>query len=589
MIPIPIGVDDFRKLREQGLAYVDKSSLIRELIDQAGVEVVLLPRPRRFGKTVNLSMLRAFFEKREEDLSHLFQDLSIWRAGDHYRAHFQRYPVIAFDFKGTTADSFEDLWTKLREKIVDLYREHRYLLDSGQMDEVDLRRYRSVIDGTAERALYERALRDLSAWLHRHHGEKVIVLIDEYDAPVHTGHLHGFAGKVLDFMRGFFSEGLKTNPHLHRGVITGVLRIGKESLFSDANNIGVFTLLARRFHTAFGFTEPEVQDLLARASMSDRMSAVRAWYNGYLFGGEVIYNPWSVLSFLQRGDPHPRPYWLSTSSNDLIRELLARFATELTPVFESLLSGASVVRPLDENVVLDDLRLEGSLWSLLVFAGYLNASEVPRDDLTPASLYSLSIPNLEVRQVYATTFRTWMLARLKGHGGSLEKLTSALLSGDSSGLEAQLQAFATNLLSYHDPGTLDPEGVYHAFVLGLLAVMEPHHQVRSNRESGEGRPDLQVRPNAPDRPAAVLELKVARKGRKSPAAALKEGLAQIRAGRYEAELLAAGASEVHAFAVAFDGKRVWVRSATSRRPEKRKRTGKPPGEKRARSTKPRPT
>jgi hypothetical protein len=558
--PIPIGIDDFRKIREEGLLYVDKTRLIRELLDQSGVEVVLLPRPRRFGKTVNLTMLRAFFEKRTTDLSHLFHDLSIWSAGDAYRAHFQRYPVILFNFKGTKADSWDGCWTAIREKLIDLYQEHAYLLDDGRMTEVDVRRYRQVLDGSASPTLYERALLDLSSWLHRHHGEKVVILIDEYDAPIHTGQVHGYAPRILDFMRAFFSEGLKTNPHLFRGVVTGVLRIGKESLFSDANHIGVFTLLARPFNTCFGFTEAEVVSLLDQTGNAAQLGMVRDWYNGYRFGGEVIYNPWSVLCFLQRGDARPRAYWLSTSSNDLVRELLERHALDLEPVFESLLQGGHIERALEENVSLLEVdRTEDALWSLLVFAGYLNAEEIPPDPPEPVSLYRLSIPNNEVRVVYATTFRAWMEVRLRGRGGNLDKLTAALLGGDAEGLERQLQAFVSAVLSYHDPASVDPEAVYQGFVLGLLAAMEPRYLVRSNRESGDGRPDVMIRARDPGKPAAVLELKVARKGKKTPAAALREGLGQIRERRYAAEMEAAGASVVHAFAVAFDGKRVWVR------------------------------
>jgi len=560
-LSIPIGVDDFRTLRTEGLAYVDKSFLIRELLDEPGIEVVLLPRPRRFGKTLNLSMLRCFFEKRAEDLSHLFQDLSIWKAEGAYRAHFQRYPVILFNFKGAKGETFEDCWSSIREEIIDLFKEHLYLLESDRLDEVDRRRFRQILDGTAERALYDRALLDLSSCLHRHHGQKVVILIDEYDAPIHAAYAYGYTPKVLNFMRLFFTKGLKSNPHLYRAVVTGVLRVAKESLFSDANNIGVFTLLARPFNTCFGFTEAEVAGLLGRVGQQDKLDVVRAWYNGYLFGGEVIYNPWSVLNFLQRRDEKPRAYWVSTSSNDLVRELLSRYALELQPVFQSLLEGGHIERALDENVVLSELhQSEGALWSLLVFAGYLNAEEIQGDEEELRPLHRLSIPNREVRQVYATTFRSWMEARLKGHGGSLEKLTAALLSGDAPRLEEQLQAFVLNLLSYQDPGAIDPERVYQGFVLGLLAVMEPSYRVRSNRESGEGRPDVMILPREPGKPAAVLELKVARKGEKTPAAALREGLAQIRKGRYEAELLAAGASAVHAFAVVFDGKRVWVKS-----------------------------
>jgi hypothetical protein len=555
---VPIGIDDFRTLREEQLEYIDKSDLIRQLLDRPGVQVVLLPRPRRFGKTVNLSMLRTYFEKRDEDLSHLFQDLSIWQAGDAYRAHFQRYPVIFFNFKGTRGDSFEPCWAAIREKIIDLYNEHRYLLEGGQLNEVEARRYRQILDGTAEQALYDRALLDLSAHLHQHHGEKVIILIDEYDAPIDTGYIKGYAPQILDFMRAFFTHGLKTNPHLYRAVLTGVLRVAKESLFSDANNIDVYTLLATPYSTCFGFTEGEVMALLERTGQKGRLEDVRAWYNGYVFGGEVIYNPWSVLNFLDRGDTEP--YWLSTSANDLVRELLERNALKLQPVFEALLEGGSIERVLDENVALSELHgSEDALFSLLVFAGYLKAERRSRGPLEQVA-HLLSIPNREVRLVYAKTFRYWMKARMEGHGGSLEELTFALLGGDAERFEKQLQAFVTNLLSFHDPGVLDPERVYQGFVVGLLAVLEPGHQVRSNRESGQGRPDVIVRPAQPGRPGVVLELKVARPGKKTLEQALSEGLSQLQANDYGAELRAGGAAPVHAFAVAFDGKEVRVRA-----------------------------
>jgi hypothetical protein len=557
---IPLGIDDFRALRERQLEYVDKSHLIREIIDKAGVQVMLLPRPRRFGKTLNLSMLRYFFEKSAEDRSPLFRDLSIWQAGDAYRAHFQRYPVIHFDFKGTKAESFESCWTRIREKIVDLYDEHRHLLESGGLSDVELRRYGEILDGTADRALYERALRDLSALLHAHHGEKVVILVDEYDEPIHAGHVHGYAPKILDLLRAFLGEGLKGNSHLHLAVVTGILRVAKESLFSGLNNLGVYTLLRSEFRTSFGFTETEVAALLEKAGRLDQLDAVRFWYNGYLFGGEVVYNPWSVASFLDAHDARLRPYWLSTSSNDFVHELLSRYALRLQTVFEALLEGGSVERALDENVVLSELHEdEGALWSLLVFSGYLKAKELPAD-AAGRLVHQLSIPNREVREVYTSTFRRWMEARMRGHGGSLDDLCAALLRGDAERFEEQLQAFVANVLSYHDPGKLYPERVYQGFVVGLLAALEPAYQVRSNRESGQGRPDVLIRPTQPGKPGVVLELKVARARRKTLAQALAEGLAQLRTNDYGAELRAAGASEVHTFAVAFDGKRVRVAS-----------------------------
>ncbi len=556
---IPIGIDDFRKLRETDLEYVDKSDLIRQLLDRPGVEVVLLPRPRRFGKTLNLSMLRCWFEKRAEDFSPLFQDLSIWQAGAEYRAHFQRHPVIHFSFKETKFESFDWIWDAIQKKIQVLFDEHRYLLDSDRLSARERKDYRALLEGTAPPALYHRALLDLSACLHAHHGEKVVILIDEYDEPIHAGHVYGHAPRVLELMRAFLGAGLKSNPHLFKAVVTGILRVAKESLFSGLNNLGVYSLLRQEYTTCFGFTEAEVAALLERNGRADKLADVRGWYNGYLFGGEVIYNPWSVLGFLDSSDAKLRPYWLSTSSNDLVHELLGLYALALQPVFEALLSGGSLDRVLDENVVLSEIRTdEGALWSLLVFSGYLKAEEIGEDTLGRA-IHRLSIPNREVRQVYATTFQRWMKARMTGHGGNLDKLTRALLAGDAELFEEQLQAFVTNLLSYHDPGALEPERVYHGFVVGLLAVLEPEYQVRSNRESGLGRPDVTIRPMQAGKPGVVLELKVAKAGKKTLDQALAEGVAQLASMDYGAELRAAGAAPVQGFAVAFDGKEVRVR------------------------------
>lgn len=559
--PIPIGIDDFRTVRESGLEYVDKSDLIREIVDRPGVQVMLLPRPRRFGKTLNLSMLRCWFERSDTDLSHLFEGLSIWQAGEKYRAHFQRYPVIHFNFKGSKEASFEAALSAIRKKIVDLYKAHRAVLDGGRLDEVAQRRYRQILDGTAEQTLHNSALHDLSEHLHAHHGEKVVILIDEYDEPIHAGHVHGYAGQILDFMRSFLGEGLKSNVHLHKAVVTGILRVAKENLFSGLNNLGVYTLLRGELHTCFGFTESEVAALLERHGRSTSLEDVRRWYNGYLFGGEVVYNPWSVLCFLDSREAALKPYWLSTSSNDLVRELLELYAFELQPVFESLLAGRDIEVSLDENVVLSDIRQRpDALWSLLVFSGYLKAEAAPPDALGDRK-YRLSIPNHEVRGVYSGTFRGWMEQRLRESGGSLSALTKALLSGDAEGFEEELQAFVSNILSYHDPGKLRPERVYHGFLVGLLAVLEPGHQVRSNRESGEGRPDVWIRPTQAGKPGVVLELKVAKPGKKTLEQALSEGLAQLRTGHYDAELRAAGAAPIHRFAVAFDGKVVRVQSA----------------------------
>ena len=563
---IPLGIDDFALLRDSGLTYVDKTRLVCDVIDLTGIQALLLPRPRRFGKSLNLSMLRCFFERTDEDRARLFEGLTVWRAGDAYRAHFQRYPVIYLNFKDVKFERFDDAWWTIREKLRDLYRGHRAVLDSGTLDELEAARFRSILDGSAPPLLYHRALQDLSEYLHRHHGERVVILIDEYDQPIHAGYTGGYVREMLEFFRAFLTAGLKSNPHLFKAVLTGILRVARESIFSGLNNLAVCSVLEPAFSTSFGFTEDEVVDLLARAGRTEALPTVQRWYNGYIFGGHVIYNPWSVLSFLQWGGA-PKPYWVSTSSNDLIRMVLERHAGRLQPELEALLAGEGIERMLDENVVLDELdQHDDVLWSLLVFSGYLKAEQRPSAPDQPPG-YHLTIPNHEVRQVYTSTFRRWMEARMRDRGGHIDALTRALLGGDAPEVERQLQAFASNLLSYHDAGTPRPENLYQGFIIGLLAVMEPHHLVRSNRESGAGRPDVMIRPRVPGQPGVVLELKVARGGDKAAGsvleAALDEALAQLAENDYAAELRAAGAHPIHALAVAFDGKQVRVRSASA--------------------------
>ena len=554
-IPIGIGIDDFRSLREQGLTYVDKSHLVREVLDN-GALVLLLPRPRRFGKTLAMTMLRCFFEKRAEDFSPLFADLSISQAEGAYRAHFQRYPIVFITFKDVKAESWDLAWEAIRRKIGALFDEHRDLLTGGHLSEREAADFQAVLDGTAGRAVYESALLDLCSALHRRHGERAVILIDEYDEPIHRGHMCGYAAEVIAFFRAFLSAGLKGNPHLFKAVLTGILRIAKESLFSGLNNLAVYTLLRPEFSTCFGFTEPEVLALLEQTGRSELLEAVRGYYNGYSFGGKGIYNPWSILNFLNDGDSRLRPYWVSTSSNDLVHEALRRHAFAIQPEIEALLSGAAVERDLDENVVLTDLatRLD-AVFGLLVFSGYLRAEEVPGTSLEIRP-YALSIPNREVRQVYTSTFRDLLREQLGGDR-AVERLKRALLTGDAEALEEELGAFTQNVLSYHDTARR-PEQVYHAFVIGLLATLEPEYEVRSNRESGKGRPDVIIRPKQAGKPGAVLELKVAKPGKKTLAQALDEGVAQIQERDYASEFRAAGASPVYAFAVAFDGKEARV-------------------------------
>ena len=555
----PLGISDFRLLRQQGLTYVDKTASIAQMLT-ATPEVLLFPRPRRFGKTLLMSTLQAFVERGDEDREPLFGDLAIWN-DPAARQHLARYPVVFMTFKDVKYRSWDECRRAVAVEIARAFRAHLDARDALTGHAVEI--FDAVEQGRADEVALATSLSFLSEILHRHHGERVVLLIDEYDTPIHAGYVHGYYDRAIEFFRNFLSGGLKDNSHLFKGVLTGILRVAKESIFSGLNNLRVFSLLHPAFGSAFGFTEPEVADLLDRAGVADRSAEVQRWYNGYVFGRTVVYNPWSVLSFLADAPLGlgPQPYWLSTSSNDLIRDMLVRHAARMQPQLEALLAGQPVVRPIDENVAFQELAYDAdAIWSLLVLSGYLRAEEhAPASALGPAA-YALSIPNIEVRQVYASTFQQWMKVRLREGGGDLERLTRALLAGDAGTFQDQLQAFATNVLSYHDTALPAPEKLYHGFILGLLAVLEPHYLVRSNRESGQGRPDVQIRPAVSGNPGVLLELKVARPGHTTLDEALAQGLAQIAQRGYAAELRAAGAQPIHALAVAFDGKTVRVQA-----------------------------
>ncbi len=553
---VPIGIDDFGRLRRRGLYYIDKTWLIKKLIDKLGADVFLFPRPRRFGKTLAMTMLRSFFEKTDEPRSAWFEGLSIWEAGPEYRKHFQQYPVIYLTLKDVKEQSAEGFFATLKRRLSDLFAGHRALLDRDVLNPEERERFHAVLHERATMGHYEDALFDLCSYLHRAYGKHVVLLIDEYDTPIHEAYLNGFAEPVLNFFRRFLGSALKGNPYLYKAVLTGILRISKESIFSDLNNISVYSILHPEHAAAFGFTESETLELLSQAGLSDRIDTVRDWYNGYEFGGQVMYNPWSLLNFVANGGV-AEPYWLNTSANSLIKESLMRHAGRVGPDLMTLLSGGEVDRIVEENTALGDLEFdEDALFSLLAFAGYLRVKRVPGFE---HNRFRVSIPNREVRHVYASTFQIWLKRGLMKQGGQVDTLLSGLLMGDAALVEMQLQRLALATFSYHDTALPNPEKFYHGFILGLLTTLEPSYRVRSNRESGYGCPNVLILPTEKGKPAVVLELKVVYPNRQSLQDALVEGEAQMRAKSYSTELDAAGAAPVVRMVVAFDGKTVVVK------------------------------
>ncbi len=557
----PLGISDFKKLRDQGATLIDKSQLIIDFLETR-YEALLLPRPRRFGKTLNLSMLRYFLEKRPENLAYLFEDLKVFQCekGSFYKEkYFQRYPVIFISFKDIRGQTFEICFQGIRELLGVLYRQHAYVLESGQLNEIDEQNFRSILAGDASPFRYRGALGDLCKYIHSATGQKPMVLIDEYDHPIHNGWLSGYGPDIIDFFRSFLTSALKDNPHLERAVLTGILRIARESIFSGLNNLAVFTLVDQPFCKDFGFNEDDVRKLAELAGHPEWLPILQAWYNGYLFYDQITYNPWSVLNFLSNNGS-AEAYWINTSGNDLIKSALQKRASVVGKTLEMLIEGGSLDTFLNPNTVLDELYTnERNLWSLLTFSGYLKAERLPISDPLKPPPYRLSIPNAEVKLIYTEVFESWLRTRMEGQGAHLHLLLSAMLSGDTELLEEQLQAFILNVLSYHDDSPSDPEGIYQAFVLGLLCILEPEYRVRSNRESGKGRPDVMIVPSKPGKAGVVLELKVVRRGTLDQA--LEKAVKQIQERNYPAEVKAMGAEPVYAFAVAFDGKDVKVAGA----------------------------
>ena len=552
----PIGISDFVKLREQGAYYVDKTGFIGHVLKQPK-DVSLFPRPRRFGKTLNLSTLRTFVEMSETDHSKLFEGLEVWNDPEA-RKHFQRYPVIYLTFKDVKASQWEDAFAGIRDVIAREVGRHAYLLKSDVLNEWEKATLERRLRQENDASLFWNVLADLSRHLHAYHGERAIILIDEYDIPIQAAYTHGYFDQAVEFFRNFLSAGLKDNGHLMRGVLTGVLRVAKESIFSGLNNVDVFSILGDDFATSFGFTQQEVDRLASDMGDPHAADEMRAWYDGYRFAGQAIYNPWSVLMYASKRSQGCRPYWVFTGSEDVLRELILKRGHRMDEELEVLLRGDAVAKVVDEHVVLRDLEMStDAVWNLLLLSGYLTTREV---ELVRGRLHAkLAIPNEEVRIVFEDTVSRWLRWNVGGDDHA-RALLKAMLEGDERTFAKTLSMLVTNTLSYHDTGGRMPERVYQAFLLGLLVELEGSHQVRSNRESGFGRYDVAVIPKQVGKPGVVLELKrIEDEDGETRDEALDAALEQLASRAYRTEVEAAGADPIHEYGVVFDGKRVWVK------------------------------
>ena len=543
-----IGESDFRSFREAGYGYVDKTFLISDILRDS-TKVLLFPRPRRFGKTINLSMIGHFLRKTNEDLSHLFDGLAV--SGDpQAMAHFQKYPTLFLSFKDVKENTFDAALDGIRARIGRLFAVHRYLLDDKTMDPLTRGTFQRFLANEATTQDLQDSLLVLSRALYEHHGQRVVILIDEYDTPVQSGYIYEFFDDIVLFFRNFFSACLKDNSALFKGVLTGILRVSKENMFSGLNHIKVHSIIDEAYSTAFGFTQDEVAAIIDPAHLEE----VRSWYNGYIFGGHVIYNPWSILNYISEG--LLKPYWVNTGSSDLIETLALKLGLGLSANSEALLRGETIDMEVDSNIVLRDIdKSPEALWNFLLFAGYLKTVQL---DLIVGRYHAkLAIPNQEVKLVYETMFRNW-LYRAAPDRAYVDDLVKALFEGDALTIESILEEMLLRVLSYQDGAGRQPEKLYHGLVLGLLVHLESEYDVRSNRESGRGRADVLIRPRTPGRPGVVMEFKViARK--ETAEQALLRAAEQVRNRKYAAELTATGASPVYEYAMVFDGKQAWVK------------------------------
>jgi hypothetical protein len=550
----PIGISDFRLLRQHGATYVDKTASIGRVL-ASPTQALLFPRPRRFGKTLWLSTLQAFVARGDDDRAALFGDLAIWSHAAA-RAHMGRYPVVFMTFKDVKHDSWERALTDVANIVARAFQGHagiRPTLSRSEASDFD-----ALADRRAGEVLLGGALAFLSEILHRHHGERVVLLIDEYDTPIHAGYNHGYYDQAVGFFCNYLSGGLKDNSHLFKGVLTGILRVAKESIFSGLNNLDVFSLLRSEHAESFGFTESEVETLAHAAGAGEHLGILRDWYNGYVFGGRVIYNPWSVIKFLDDADKRPQAHWVATGSDDILRRLITSGRLGSLSEQEALLRGETVERTIVEPIALRDVdRISDAVWSFLLFSGYLTATEVEYGDEGVRA--RLRIPNREIRLVYTSLVAGWLESGLGG-SHAVDGLLQALLAGDAERVEQGLERLLITHVSYHDLPRHAGELPYHMFVLGLLVRLAQSHAVHSNREAGFGRADVTIAPRQPGRPGVIIELKSLDPHRDaSPEAALDAALAQIEARAYAAELRARGARPIHCYAAVFDGKRAYVR------------------------------
>ena len=545
---LPIGVSDF-KLATTGYYYVDKTLMIRDFLDKKPM-VSLFTRPRRFGKTLNMDMLRVFFEKTNEDTSVYFKDKQIWQCGDYYTKHQGQYPVIFLTFKDVKSMTWEETFQKIRRLISLEFIRHNELETSSVLTAYEKEQYHLLAGDSGDEVDCQMGLQLLSLLLHKHYGRECIIIIDEYDTPIQQGHTCNFYPEIVNFMRNFFSGGLKDNPHLAFGFLTGILRVAKESIFSGLNNLKTYSILDDGYSSYFGFTEKEVKDMLRYYGKDDKYNELSEWYDGYRFGNTEIFNPWSVINYIS-DNCFPKAFWQSTGSNEIIGEIIQTATPEITKDLYKLLCGEKIAAYIDTGVIYPEVQNNPySIYSFLLVAGYLKVANIyPQSDGN--FMCDVAIPNKEITFVYEKE----VLNRTNQNSLAIS-ISQAIFSKDTQKLQALLEDFMVQSISSIDGAN---EGFYHGMMLGLCAILGNRYKIRSNRESGLGRFDIQLMPLTKGMPGFIFEFKHTKDEHTDLSALADSALQQIEAKKYDTELRDNGVNSIISIGIAFRGKSAVVR------------------------------